>query len=142
MKTKTHLIPPRPPHMCPKINWSVKTPSHRPSINWSCSLGLMGSRLPLIYNISLSSVPGMRQGFLSWRVVYESGYVVINNWLYYFWNCSGPKFFYGHRPVPPTINPTSTFTAPTPRVGQMVRSVRRLIVCFQTVNILKLKIKV
>ena len=44
-------------------------------------------------NFSFFLVPGLRQGFLSWRVVYQSGYVVINNWLYFFWNCSP-------RPVP------------------------------------------
>ena len=43
--------------------------------------------------IFLSSVPGLRQGILSQRVVYQSRYVVINNWLYLFWNCSP-------RPVP------------------------------------------
>ncbi|CAH3137225.1 unnamed protein product [Porites lobata] len=37
-------------------------------------------------------VPGQRQRFLSWRVLYHSGYVVIKNYLYYFWNCTPKKW--------------------------------------------------
>ncbi|CAH3137231.1 unnamed protein product [Porites lobata] len=36
-------------------------------------------------------VPGLRQRFLSWRVLYQSGYVVIKNYLYYFFNCTPKK---------------------------------------------------
>ncbi|XP_078367213.1 uncharacterized protein LOC144651180 isoform X2 [Oculina patagonica] len=32
----------------------------------------------------LCYVPGMRQGFLGWHIRYQSGYVVIGNWLYKF----------------------------------------------------------
>ena len=36
-------------------------------------------------------MPGLRHGFLSYRVLYQSGYVVIKNYLYYFWNCTPKK---------------------------------------------------
>ncbi|CAH3189859.1 unnamed protein product [Porites lobata] len=37
-------------------------------------------------------VPGLRHGFLSYRVLYQSGYVGIKNYLYYFWNCTPKKW--------------------------------------------------
>ena len=51
-----------------------------------------------IVSCVLFSVPGMRPGFKGWVTPYQSGYVVINNLLYYFWNCS-PKI------VPATRRP-------------------------------------
>lgn len=54
-------------------------------------------------------VPGLSQRFLSWRVVYQSGYVVINNGLYFFWNCS-PKIRPQPRPARLRPSPTPTRT--------------------------------
>ncbi|KAL9989632.1 hypothetical protein ACROYT_G004199 [Oculina patagonica] len=47
----------------------------------------------------LCYVPGMRQGFLGWHTAYQSGYVVIGNWLYRFHLCRSA-------PVP-TTGPSS-----------------------------------
>lgn len=54
-------------------------------------------------------VPGLSQRFLSWRVLYQSGYVVINNGLYFFWNCS-PKIRPQRRPTRLRPSPTPTRT--------------------------------
>lgn len=48
-------------------------------------------------------VPGMSPGFKGWVTVFQSGYVVINNNLYFFWNCS-PR----PQPIPLRPRPTPT----------------------------------
>lgn len=45
-------------------------------------------------------VPGLGNRFLTWRIWNQSGYVAINNWIYYFWKCTFPGHIYKYRPTP------------------------------------------
>ena len=87
-----------------KTDWLSRQPNHtRRTLCFNLRIkGLKGrivlkSSVELWFKIIISlwisffSVPGLRKGFLSFRVLYQSGYVVINNYLYYFWNCTPKK---------------------------------------------------
>ena len=53
----------------------------------------------------LFSVLGLRQQFLGWKPPYQSGYVVIKNWIYYFYRC---------KPKSQPATATAKTTAPPP----------------------------